>query len=289
MLRPMSEPRSLRRLLLALAAGGALFAGCTSGPPPVLRNSDLMRDLFYPPAFPRGELGPDTPGARFDHADLAAVLEEAVGPDGRVDYAIVKRLEPRLDRYLVNLGNVPLDSLSRYERLALLINAYNAFTLKMIVENPGVRSPGDVPASGGWTEPTWVIDLGATSIEQLEHDWIRRTYRDPRIHFALVRGALGSPPLRAAPYTGKDLPRQLNEQAARTLADPRFCEWVPARKTLRLGALFDRYRSDFADDEPGLVRALAAWMPPATAQALRAEGSFRIEFTPFDWALNGKW
>lgn len=267
----------------------AVLAGCATAPPAVVRNSDLLRELFYPPSFPRGELGADTPGRTFDHAAYAAVLKAAVLDDGTVDYAAVKRLEPALDRYLVDVGDVEVGALSRYEQLALLINAYNAITLKMMAENPGLKSPADVPANVGWTRPTWVIDRSAASMEQLEHAWIRKRFRDPRVHFALVRGARGSPALRAEPYTGRKLAAQLDEQARTTLADKRFCEWDAARVALRLSSTFDRYRSDFADDDRGLVRALLPWMPPAVARALKDANSFDIEFIPFDWKLNGTW
>jgi hypothetical protein len=276
-----------RRLILALLL--PWLAGCASTPPPAVRNSDLLRDLFYPPSFPRGERLADTPGRAFDHAAYAAILKAVVKSDGAVDYAAVKRLEPQLDLYLVDLGNVEIATLRRHEQLALLLNAYNAFTLKMMAENPGLKSPTDVPASGGWTKPTWVIDLGAVSMEQLEHEWIRRRFHDPRVHVALVRGARGSPPLRAEPYTGKNLDAQLDDQARRVLADPRYCAWDAARGALRLSSIFDRYRADFADDDRGLVRALLAWMPPATAQAIKNANTFDIEFVPFDWKLNGTW
>ena len=64
---------------------------------------------------------------------------------------------------------------------------------------------------------------------------------------------------------------------------------MTARNTLRLSSVFDRYRSDFADDEAGLVRALSAWMPAATVKAIKARREFRLEFIPFDWRLNGNW
>jgi hypothetical protein len=281
------KPFRLRLAGAVLAA--LLLSGCASAPPPVLRNSDLLRDLFYPPAIPRGALGADTPGGSFDHAPYAALLRAAVQADGTVDYAAVKRMEPQLDRYLVDLGNVKLETLGRHEQLALLLNAYNAFTLKMVAEHPGLKSPTDVPASGGWTKPAWVIDLGAVSMEQLEHEWIRRRFRDPRVHFALVRGARGSPPLRSEPYTGPQLITQLEDQARRALAKEEFCAWDATRGALRLSSMFDRYRSDFADDDRGLVRALLPWMPPATARAVKDANSFDIEFSPFDWKLNGTW
>lgn len=272
-------------LAVLTAAALALAAGCAGRAPIALRNSEPAR----PPVFPRGELGADTPGRSFSHKTYAALLLQAVGADGSIDYAALKRREADLDRYLVELGNVRLAALSRYEQLALLLNAYNAFTLKMIVEQPGLRSPTDLPASRGWTQQAWVIDLGGTSLEQLEHDWIRRRYRDPRVHFALVRGARGSPPLRREPYTGAKLDAQLDDQARRVLADARYCAWDGARETLRLSASFDRYRGDFADDDRGLIHALAAWMPAGTAAALRDQRSIALEFIPFDWRLNGSW
>ena len=277
-----------RNLLCSLAAA-LMLTGCTSGPPPVVRNSDLLRELFYPPVVPRGEVGPDTRGERFDHAAYAALLNQIVRTNGLVDYAAVKRLEPELNLYLVDLGNVGLDTLTRHEQLALLINAYNAFTLKMIAENPGIASPTDIPASRGWTRPTWVIDRTAISLEELEHTLIRARFREARVHFALVHGARGSPPLRREPYTGDRLLQQLDDQAHLMLSNPRYFDWQPVHTTLRISAIFDRYRSDFADDEPGLARALAPWMPAAAERTLQSGKLFRIDYIPFDWKLNGTW
>ncbi len=267
----------------------ALFSGCLSGPPSALRNSDLMRELFYPPAVPRGELGPDTAGARFDHAAYAALLRACVRADGTVDYAKVKQREPELNLYLVEVGNVEVDTLSHYEQLALLLNAYNAFTLKMIAENPGIRSTTDIPAARGWLQPAWVIDRTAVSLEKLEHRWIRERFHDARVHFALCHGAAGSPPLRREPYTGARLIEQMNDQARTMMRDPRHMEWDQARTTLRISSIFDRYRSDFADTDRDLVRALLPWLPAPIIEALKNNTVFRIEYSPFDWKLNGTW
>lgn len=274
---------------LAVLAMIALLTGCASGPPAAVRNSDLLRELFYPPAVPRGALGPDTPGDRFDHAAYAALLNQMVRTNGLVDYAVAKRLEPELNAYLVALGGAAVDELSRHEQLALLINTYNACTLKMVIEHPGLRSPSDVPAARGWTAPTWVINRSAVSLEDLEHRWIRDRFRDPRVHFALVHGAAGSPPLRREPYTGARLERQLADQAFAMLGNPSYLAWDNARTTLRLSAIFDRYRSDFADTERAVVAALLPWMPGSVKAALNRNTVFTIEYIPFDWKLNGSW
>ncbi len=280
--------RSASRFFIigSLALG---LVGCVSGPPTILRNSDLMRELFYPPAVPRGELGPDRAGSRFDHAAYAVLLKKILKADGSVDYARLKRLEPELNLYLVALGEVELATLSRYEQLALLINAYNAFTLKMVIENPGIRSITDVPAARGWTQKAWIINQGAVSIEELEHRLIREEFHDARVHFALCHGAIGSPPLRPEPYTGDRLVDQMNDQARLLMSSPRHMEWIPSRSTLRVSYIFDRYRSDFADNDRDLARALVHWLPAPVVEALKANNAFRLEYIPYDWRLNGTW
>ena len=189
----------------------------------------------------------------------------------------------------MDLGDVDLSTLSRYEQLALLINAYNAFTLKMVVENPGIRSITDVPASRGWTQKAWIINRQAVSVEELEHHLIREHFHDARVHFALCHGAKGSPPLRAEPFTGARLVEQMNDQARILMSNPRHMEWISSRTTLRISYIFDRYRSDFADNDRDLARALMHWLPEPVVDALRERKDFRIEYIPYDWRLNGTW
>lgn len=270
----------------AFAVG--LLAGCAQ-PKPVLLNSDVLQNAPLPPALIRTALGADTVGRTFDHAAWGTLLKIGIKEDGSVDYAALKAREYDLNNYLVEVGNVPLVELSRYEQLALLLNAYNACTVKMILENPGCKSVSDIPASRGWRQQGWVIDRTGVSIEQLEQDYLRKRFPDPRLHFALGRGARGCPPLGREPYTGAQLIRQLDEQARRTMADERFCVWDAATDTLRLGGIFERYRKDFADNDAGLIHELLPWLPSSTREALRGETTIQLEFTPFDWRLNGTW
>jgi hypothetical protein len=270
-------------LLLALA-----LTGCRA-PKPVLLNSDLDAEETSIAALPRAALGPDTAGQRFDHRAWGALLAIGVRSDGAVDYAALKLREQELNAYLVDAGDAPLDALTRHEQLALLLNVYNACTVKMILENPGIRSVTDIPAVRGWRQQGWLVDRTGVSLQQLDRDYIRRRFPDPRIHFALVRGARGSPPLRAEPYDGRRIEEQLNDQARRVCADPRFVEWNPERNLLRLGGFFGRYRRDFAEDDAGLVRALLPWLPAEVRAALLDRGLFEIEYAPFDWSLNGAW
>ncbi len=273
---------------ISIVAFALLLSACTT-PQPVLLNSDIDAEDESLAAWSRTALGPDTRGERFDHAAWAALLRFGMKADGSLDYAALKTREQELNAYLVEAGNVPLQRLSRHEQLALLLNVYNACTVKMILENPGIRSVTAIPAARGWRQQGWVIDRTGLSLQQLEREFIRRAFPDPRVHFAMVRGAQGSPPLRAEPYIGANLHAQLEDQARRVLQLPRFLAWDADRNLLRLGGFFGRYRRDFADDDAGLIRALMPWMPDALRTELLARGRIEIEYAPFDWRLNGTW
>ncbi|HMP75591.1 MAG TPA: DUF547 domain-containing protein [Kiritimatiellia bacterium] len=265
----------------------ASLLGCAQ-PKPVVLNSDMLVDAPVR-SLSRAALGADTAGARFDHAAWGRLLADAVAADGTVDYARIKRREGELNAYLVDVGNVRLEALSRYERMALLINAYNACTIKMIVENPGLKAVTDLPAARGWQQVGWVIDRTGVSLQQLEQDYIRRYFPDPRVNLLLVRGARGSAPLQREPYTGAALARQMDEQARRVLADPRYCAWDGDSNTLRLGGVFERHRADFGDGDAALIRSLYPWMPDLLRLTLKARTTIALEFASFDWRLNGTW
>ena len=90
--------------------------------------------------------------------------------------------------------------LGRSEKLALLINAYNACTLRLILDhwNDGqLASIKDIPRDNRWEDQRWQIGKRRLSLNQIEHEEIRGRFAEPRIHFALVCAAKGCPPLRA--------------------------------------------------------------------------------------------
>ncbi len=278
-----------RRLTSLVSLGVALALTACQAPKPVLLNSDIEGEDEPARAWSRDALGQDTDGRRVDHRAWGALLAAGVKADGFLDYAALKIREHELNAYLVELGDVRLDDLTRHEQLALLLNLYNACTVKMILENPGVGSVTAIPAAKGWRQQGWVVDRTGVSLQQIEREYIRRRFPDPRVHFALVRGARGSPPLRREPYDGRRIEEQLDDQARLVMRDPRYVEWNPDRNLLRLGGFLSRYRRDFADNDAGIVRALLPWLPAELRAELLARGRFEIDFAPFDWRLNGTW
>lgn len=223
------------------------------------------------------------------HAAWTAIVARRVEA-GRVDYAGLQREDgAALDAYLATLSGVCAADYERWTRagkIAFWINAYNAFTVRLVLDHHPIASIRDI----GWVPlaafrrkfiPMEGLKGGTISLDDIEHRTLRSAFREPRIHFALVCAARGCPPLRAEAYRGADLERQLDEQARAFLADP--TKNRVEGETLHLSPIFQWFRGDFE----AAGGSLAAFVAPYLGT--RAPGAWtRIEFLDYDWRLNDR-
>ena len=227
----------------------------------------------------------------FDQAHTAfdAVLKRHVH-DGLVDYATLKTQSKPLEDYLAALAAVPEDVFKSWpekERLAFLINLYNAATLQLIVEHYPVKSIKDIGSllKGPWDQPAVKVFGRRLSLNDLEHKILRVNYREPRLHFALVCAAKGCPPLRSEAYVADQLEAQLDDQARRFLADPVKNRVAVGERVVYLSPLFKWYGADFEKQSGSVLAALKPYWPPVAAAAL-GQGGFKVRYTDYDWSLN---
>lgn len=222
--------------------------------------------------------------AQVDHSLYATLLGRHVKGD-LVDYAGMKRDAVMLDSYLDLMAGVVPDRLNRDEALAFYVNLYNAWTLKLIVDNyPDLESIKDL----GWFLHTpWdknLVVLGGRviSLDHLEHEIIRPQFQDARVHFALNCTALSCPPLQKEPYRGAVLDRQL-DMVARTFVNSKDDNYLDGN-ILYLCKLFDWYEEDF---QPTVRDFVLRFAEPDMARGVRNAGKdLRIEYLPYDWTLN---
>jgi hypothetical protein len=227
-----------------------------------------------------------------DHSAFDALLREHVA-EGLVDYDAFAR-SPQLGRYLDQLATAKLDGLSDPELLAFWINVYNAYTIQQInahEERDSIRNInktlGLLPLKGPWSEKM-VRAAGQTlSLDDVEHEIIRKQFHEPRIHFALVCAALGCPPLRSEAYTGARLEEQLEDQARL------FLLRSPARNrvdvttgTVWVSPILVWYKGDFGGTDEALGRYLSRYWEEGPERELLEAGRFRLEKTDYDWTLN---
>jgi hypothetical protein len=239
-----------------------------------------------------------------DNAGWDSLLKKYVrtvrnGQASEVDYAGLKTERAALQAYLASIGQLSrteFDGWRNPVQLAFLINAYNAWTLELVLTAyPGVQS---IKELGSFIQSPWkkrfIPLLGETrSLDDIEHGLIRGSgrYNDPRIHFAVNCASIGCPALRAQAYTPELLNAQLDDAAQKFLSDRTRNRFES--NTLKVSSIFKWYRSDFEQGWRGahtLGQFLALYgsalgftadrLAPLTA------GQLDITFLDYDWQLN---
>jgi hypothetical protein len=249
-----------------------------------------------------------TPAWAFDrdHAQWDALLKKHVawqdsGRASKVDYAGFQRDRAALQSYLSELSAASrpeFDGWSKSEQLAFLINAYNAFTIELILARyPDLKSIWDL---GSLLNPPWkrrfftLLDE-RRHLDDIEHGMIRArgAYDDPRIHMAVNCASIGCPALRPEAYVGQRLDAQLDDQVLRFLSDRTRNRYDTERRALEVSKIFSWYAQDFERGYRGIesregffaTHAAALTDDPLQQEAIRSR-KVKIRYLEYDWGLN---
>ena len=234
------------------------------------------------------------------HALFTAVLEKHVrwnaeGTATTVDYAALKAGPQTLDRYQKSLSAVSrkeFDAWTADEQLAFLINAYNAFTLKLIIDNYPIESIKNI---GRFWQKPWRIRFfrlldEEMHLDQVEHEIIREPgkYDEPRIHFAVNCAAVGCPALRDRAFTADQLEKQLDDSTRRFLRDQSRNYFDAESGVLQVSSIFRWYREDF--ETAGTLSEWLAEYADELADKKQHRKQLRtgvpVKFLDYDWKLN---
>jgi Protein of unknown function, DUF547 len=231
-----------------------------------------------------------------DHSGFDRLLKAHV-VNGLVNYDAFKT-DPAFAEYLRLLASTNPAALPRTEQLALWINAYNAYTIHLInIKNERLsirnvnKSLGLLRLKGPWSESFAVVGGKTYSLDDIEQRTIRPTFREPRIHFALVCAAIGCPTLRSEAYVGARLEAQLNDQTVKFLTQTPVKNRVDvaARTVYRSPVFsFSDYMNDFGGSEASVGRFIARYYPAGPEKVLLESGSFTVVRTEYDWSLNSQ-
>ena len=211
----------------------------------------------------------------------------------------LQRDPAQLDRYLQALADLSparFASWPEAEQIALLINAYNALTLRSIIDHDPIR-PSIKAIPGVWKLRRHPLLGQRLTLDEIEHRILRREYNEPRIHAALVCAAISCPPLRREAFTGPQLDRQLEDQTNRWLASAVGLRIGRAARDVAISPIFQWFAEDWpradpdADPVPGhekesaVLHFIARHRPVAERQLL-LEGAYRLRYLPYNWDLN---
>tara|TARA_B100000676_G_scaffold303622_1_gene354426 strand:- start:632 stop:1426 length:795 start_codon:yes stop_codon:yes gene_type:complete len=246
-----------------------------------------------------------SPLLAFDHQRWDALLADHVtwqrdGVTTSVDYQGFRNDRAALDAYLVALSQVPADDFARWprsEQLAFLINAYNAFTVDLILRQDtlptSIRDIGSF-FSGPWDQRFFRLLGEERTLDDVEHEMIRGNpaLMDPRIHFAVNCASVGCPALRPEAYRGDELEQQLADSTRRFLSDRQRNRFNDEPTRLEVSKIFDWYEDDFVDAAGSLHHYLLQYadtleIPANHRKSLDAE-RLKIQFLDYDWSLNSE-
>ncbi len=228
---------------------------------------------------------------------------DAKGVASTLDYKAIAADHAALERSLEAFSAVSraeFDGWSRSQRLAFLVNAYNAFTIELVLGRyPDLRSIRELGSifQSPWKKVFFRLLGERRHLDNVEHDMIRApgAFDDPRIHFVVVCASLGCPALRPEAFVAERLGAQFDDSMRRFLGDRSRNRYDPKTGKLEVSRIFDWYREDFEKDHlgirsrEGLFARYAEQLAddPADRKRVR-EGKAPLAFLDYDWALNDR-
>lgn len=211
------------------------------------------------------------------HAIFDALLKKYVSSTGKVNYNGLKGEKAKLEEYLVILGqNPPQNSWDRNKKLAFWINAYNANTLKLIIDHYPVASIQKITAKP-WDKAFINIGDKTYTLNNIENDIIRPQFSEPRIHFALNCAAKSCPKLLNEAFLPEKLENQLAKQAKEYVNNA--AANTISEKKAEVSNIFNWYGKDF-DAAGGVIAFLNIY------SSIKIKDNAKITFKEYDWSLN---
>ena len=243
----------------------------------------------------------------FDHSKWDRFLKKFVNEKGGVNYRAAQKEPGLLETYLEKLKSIPADDFKewpREERVAVLVNAFNAGVTKLILKHYPLQNFLDIP--GAWDQPAVQIGTSdkapvpqAYSLNQLQNGILRGGFRDEKILFALSTAAKGSPPLAREAYVGPRVEGQLYLATRAFVNDETKNQIVPGKEQVVLSRLFKWYGGDFLlnwgdfspdekwnPQEMAVLSFFAHYLEDPKKVEFLKEGKYKVKYEVFDWRLN---
>ena len=226
--------------------------------------------------------------------------------NGDVYYRAIKSERAKLDSYVGQLATAPVDRMPREEQIAFWLNAYNALVLRTIADHYPIQGrSSEYPAKsirqipGAFERLPHRVAGRTLTLDQIEQT-ILSAFGDPRVYFALGRGAVGSGRLRSEAFTAARLEEQLADVAAECVTRAQCLSIDRQNGRVAASSIFSwrekEFAAAFADKAPAtfaarspIERAVIVFVTPkllATEKEFVAKNTFQITYSSFDWTLN---
>lgn len=195
---------------------------------------------------------------------------------GLVDYSLVKENLSELNQLISQYDNS--NSFASNEKKALLINLYNLSAIKLLADNYPVASPQAI--AGFYDKKIIKYNNSSISLNDLENNILRKEFKDPRLHFVLVCGALGCPPITNFAYNPNNLEEQLNSQTKLALNNDEFIKVKNADKTVFFSEIFKWYEEDFLRNNKSVIQFVNKY------RSIAIDENYTTDYYPYNWKIN---
>jgi hypothetical protein len=247
----------------------------------------------------------------FDHALFDSLLQKYVAR-GLVNYQALKANPVLMANYLKQLEQVDtqdFENWQREEKIVFWINAYNAITIEGILRNypidwggvfSRIRFPqNSIRQIGDFWDTVFIKVMGRDlTLNQIEHEILRKQFDDARIHFAIVCASIGCPVLESRAFFTEGLEQRLDQSARNFINDPEKVRLDKEKNILYLSSILDWYKEDFiaSDDvekyisqydkkERGVIEIIIKLLPENKRNYIK-ENQPEIKYLDYDWSLN---
>lgn len=210
------------------------------------------------------------------------LLEKHVTNEEIVDYVAFKNDEAQLDKYLTYLENTnPDKSWSKNRQKAFWINAYNAYTIKLILENYPLGSIMGIQKEGktAWKFPFVKVGGNTYTLDQIEHDILRKKYFDPRIHVGVNCASISCPKILNKAFTAGNIDTTLEILMKEFINDSSRNKI--GKKDIQISSIFDWFQQDFTKNG-SVIDYLNNYAD------IKINAKANISYLKYDWSLNSK-
>ena len=268
---PIVEDTSMEMIHAVLADDATVKAGWETQ----VGRFDAMTEV-EPTSEIMDSFNPDQD--HLDHSPFTLILKQYMLPSGDMNYTELVK-DASFSTYLKMLSdNPPRSDWPKNERMVYWINAYNAFTLKLIIDNLPVKSIKDIGSP--WKKDFIRIDGEAYDLNTIEHEILRKQFDDPRIHFAINCASVSCPVLQPLAFETNSLEKELEKAARQFINDP--SKNRIGKDKLELSKIFDWFKGDFAKNDAELINYVNRYAD------VQADPGAKISYLEYDWALNGR-
>lgn len=209
------------------------------------------------------------------HQNWDQLVRKYISSTGKVNYKGFKADKAKLEAYLQELANNPPQSdWKRNEAMAYWINAYNANTIKLIVDNYPVKSIMDLYGRKAFDRKWIKIGDQTYSLNNIENDILRPRYKDARIHFAVNCAAMSCPPIHNRAWTATNLNSTLQAKAKAFVNNAQYN--AISKGSVEISKIFEWYSGDFGN----IITYLNKYA------ATEIKDNAKVSYKEYDWALN---